>query len=82
MSNEARPMMRPSVSEPAEVQGVRTLPAVPSKPSKTDIDTEVRPSRGLFKSGLLAVILSEEIIEVDRIRLAELAAKGPLAGMD
>ena len=79
MSDEARPMMRPSVSEPAELEKVRTMPA---NPSKTEGDSEVRPTRGLFKSGLLAVILNEEIIEVDRIRLAELAAKGPLAGMD
>ena len=79
MSNEARPMMRPSVSESAELEKVRTMPAAPRK---TEVDSEVRPTRGLFKSGLLAVILSEEIIEVDRIRLAELAAKGPLAGMD
>ena len=79
MSNEARPMVRPSVSVPPKVERVRTMPA---GPSKTEGDSEVRPTRGLFKSGLLAVILNEEMIEVDRIRLAELAAKGPIAGMD
>jgi len=72
-------MVRAIVSAPPEVERVRTIPA---GPSKTECDSEVRPTRGLFKSGLLAVILNEEMIEVDRIRVAELAAKGPIAGMD
>lgn len=69
------PMTEPDPSVETER---RKLPStiVPESPAK------VRPTRGWFKALVLADMLKEELVEVDRIRLAELAALRRVADMD
>lgn len=64
--------LRPIEMEP------QTTPAVPN----VELPKEALPKMAVFASAALGTIVLEEVAVVDRIRLAELAAKGRLADMD
>ena len=56
----------------------RTRPTIP----EGELPKKALPRRAAFVAAALGTIVREEVAEVDRIRLAELASKARLADMD